>query len=317
MTVICILDGKGEVERAVITIVVYKFLRPGKLNSWRGAMLRRTFSHLPGISEKREIELWESGVTDWQALYDDCGRHFSPKRQSPILASLELSMRRLDDGDLRHFYQEFPRKHLWRLLPGHESRTAFIDIETTGMAMPPRGSVTSMVVLMDGVLHVAYKDEHKQNLIDMIEAKAKLVVSYFGEVFDLPYLRKQYRTPLDKAHLDLCFALRRHGLRGGLKVVEQNAGIDFSRQSAGLDGFAAVILWKMYRQGNLKALETLLAYNAEDTIVLQPLAEKLVELEARQFNESAVVKFNPLPQVPHQADPEIVASLFGRAEAWL
>lgn len=279
-------------------------------------MLRRTFSHIPGISEKREIELWENGVTDWENLYNNCGQHFSPKRQTKILQSLEESMRKHDDGDLNHFYQEFPRKHLWRLLPGNESKTAFIDIETTGMAMPPRGSVTSMVVLMDGALHIAYKDEHKQNLIDMVESRAKLVVSYFGEVFDLPYLRKQYRTPLDKAHLDLCFALRRHGLRGGLKVVEQNAGIEFSRASVGLDGFAAVILWKMYRQGNQKALETLLAYNAEDTIVLQPLAQKLIELEAKQFNENTTVRFNPLPQVPYQPDPEIVESLSAQRETW-
>lgn len=279
-------------------------------------MIRKTFTHIPGIGEKKEVELWNSGVTDWEHLYDDCSQFFGDKLSSKILKALEDSLRRYEKKDLHHFYSRLPRKHLWRLMPGHEKSTAFVDIETTGLTPPPRGKVTTISVLLDGKLYQAHEPKSKEKLVKKLEDESKLIVSYYGEVFDLPFLRKQYKRPLEKAHVDLCFALRRHGLTGGLKVVEKKAKIGFKRKSEGLDGFAAVVLWDMFEEGDRRALETLLAYNGEDTLVLQKLAQKLFSLESKiSAANTDNLSFPKLPKIlfkAHQSTIQKVKSrLFG------
>lgn len=264
-------------------------------------MLSRTFSHLPGISERREQQFWDDGITDWTSLYNNCQSLLSPKLSTKVLRALEASMKRLEREDLHYFYKELPRKHLWRLLPGNEKRTAFVDIETTGLAFPPRGQVTTIAILMNGKLYQAHDPQMKRKLARKLQDEAKLVVSYFGEVFDLPFLRRQFKFDLQIAHLDLCFALRRHGLTGGLKVVELSARIPFKRKLKGLDGFDAVRLWELYLNGNKKALETLLAYNAEDTLVLQPLAEILIKAESKLATATPSITFPNLPKSKFKA----------------
>jgi len=73
--------------------------------------------------------------------------------------------------------------------------------------------------------------------------------------------------------VDLCPTLRRLGLRGGLKRIEQTLGLIRDPDLEGLDGWAAVRLWQAYCAGDTAALETLLRYNREDIVNLKPLAE--------------------------------------------
>ncbi len=57
-------------------------------------------------------------------------------------------------------------------------------------------------------------------------AGCKLLVSYFGTAFDVPFLRASFPgLDWDLPHFDLCFAGRRLGLTGGLKTVERTLGI--------------------------------------------------------------------------------------------
>lgn len=273
-------------------------------------MIKRTFTHISGIGELKELHLWENGVHEWTDLYNKCFDFFDGKRADKILANLEVSMRKYEKGDLQYFYKSLPRKDLWRLLPGHEDKTAFVDIETTGLAHPPAGKVTTISVLMDGKLHQAHGDLEKRKLASYLNENAQLLVSYYGEVFDIPFLRKQFKQKFDIAHVDLCFALRRNGLSGGLKYVEKKAKIKFVRKSDGLDGFAAVIMWNMYKKGNKKALETLLAYNGEDTVVLQLLSEKLIEIEAKKIGDkSLVVDFPRLPKILPKPCAKVIKSI--------
>ena len=49
----------------------------------------------------------------------------------------------------------------------------------------------------------------------------------FSCVFDIPYLRgKRSGLAIAQPHMDLCFAVRRLGLAGGLKQLERQAGIE-------------------------------------------------------------------------------------------
>jgi len=103
----------------------------------------------------------------------------------------------------------------------------------------------------------------------------KLIVSYYGTQFDVPFLRVKFPgVPWDNwPHFDLCFGGRRVGLTGGLKNVERTVGIRRDDEIADVDGYEAVRLWRAYQRWNDKdALRTLIDYNEADTRNLATLA---------------------------------------------
>src|SRR5947207_3465308 len=103
---------------------------------------------------------------------------------------------------------------------------------------------------------------------------AMLLVTFNGSRFDLPFLRKAFpRFGLDLIHMDLLHPLRRLGFAGGLKSIEEEMGISRSDETTGLRGIDAIRLWHAYERGDDDALDLLLAYNMEDVVNLEPLAE--------------------------------------------
>ena len=93
-------------------------------------------------------------------------------------------------------------------------------------------------------------------------------------------------------HFDLCFAARRLGLRGGLKHIEQEVGIERESALRGLDGWDAVRLWSQWRRGDRAALDLLLAYNAADTENLVPLTELVYREMMSRFGPRSVSSFS-------------------------
>jgi len=73
--------------------------------------------------------------------------------------------------------------------------------------------------------------------------------------------------------VDLMYVLRGLGLRGGLKQIERAIGLDRGDDLSLLNGRDAVSLWHMAQEGEPRALETLIRYNAEDLASLPLLAE--------------------------------------------
>ena len=156
---------------------------------------------------------------------------------------------------------------------------AYLDIETTGLSFHndritvigiglPKGKGLRVVQLYESTLT-------KKHLTDMLEGVSKLY-TYNGGRFDLPFIHQ--RLGLDIAarlqHHDLMHDCWQERLYGGLKAVEVQLGI--SRESAGMTGRDAVVLWRRYQDaGDQKALETLLAYNREDVSNLILLRRKL------------------------------------------
>ena len=63
------------------------------------------------------------------------------------------------------------------------------------------------------------------------------------------------------------------GFKGGLKSCEQQLGL-CRKGLDGVDGYFAIHLWNdYYYNANQKALESLLAYNIEDSINLEKLMQ--------------------------------------------
>jgi uncharacterized protein len=116
----------------------------------------------------------------------------------------------------------------------------------------------------------------------------ELLVTFFGSVFDIPYLSAKFpELRLPALHFDVCFAARRLALRGGLKQVEQELGIDRSPTITGLDGWDAVRLWFQWCRGDTVARETLLTYNRADTEHLVLLADRFYEDMGARFGPSS------------------------------
>jgi len=72
------------------------------------------------------------------------------------------------------------------------------------------------------------------------------------------------------------------GFRGGLKGCERQLGMGRG-DLKDIDGYFAVLLWDEYqRTGDQKVLDTLLAYNIQDTINLENLMVTAYNMKLRQ-----------------------------------
>ena len=246
-------------------------LPPLAQRKYNTGMLQHTFLHLPGVGEATERLLWEQGVLTWQDAL--CNREPLPRRcrVTGLRRELEESQHHLGQRNAPYFQQRLPSHEQWRMLGDFADRTVCLDIETTGLFWG--SSYITMVGLYDGQEYKAFIQG--QNL-DQLPAELRrygLVITYNGRRFDIPFIKAEIGPVFEGiAHLDIMYALRRLGYRGGLKSVEQQT--DLARPSAlqELDGFDAVRLWRLYQSGHQGALHTLVRYNAEDVAVLLPLA---------------------------------------------
>lgn len=247
-------------------------------------MIESTFVLLKGIGDVTERRLWSEGTRNWR---DFIGSRtlsgISSTRKSLYDAELAEAGRRLDARDARFFRPRLKSRDHWRLYDTFKPRAVYLDIETTGTS-PDFGDVTvvglyaagrtTSLVLGDSLTELRLRDEL---------ARYDLLVTFFGSVFDLPFLAAKFPSlTFDQPHVDLCFAARRLGLRGGLKSIESQVGIPRKDELKGLDGWDAVRLWQQWKRGDAGALELLLRYNEADVCNLVPLAELLVERLTRR-----------------------------------
>ena len=230
-------------------------------------MLRHSFCHLPGVGGTTEQRLWSAGLTTWDHVLLGEVDKKSPGRRLPA-DELRESVRRLDQGDAAWFESRLPSAQSWRLFADFRDRCAYLDIETTGMES--YDSVTT-IALYDGRSVRTYV--RGRNLDDFTaDIRAyRLLVTYNGKSFDLPFLRRCLGCSLDHAHIDLRHILASLGVRGGLKACERQLGVTRPGLEE-VNGYMAVLLWKDYqRKKDQRSLDTLLAYNVQDTVNLEAL----------------------------------------------
>ncbi len=236
-------------------------------------MLRQTFLHIPGVGPRTEERLWRAGAVSWEAFEDaQAAARIPGKLARRIRAELERSETALRAGKYRYFAENLAAPEHWRAWPEFRDRVAFLDIETTGLSIG-RDALT-VVGLFDGRRKRSFIRGH--NLEDLPRAlePIRMLVTFNGQRFDVPFLRRAFpRARWDQIHMDLVHPLHRLGFYGGLKRIEADLGIARSTETAGLSGYDAVELWAKYERGDDEALDLLLAYNMEDVVNLEPLAE--------------------------------------------
>jgi hypothetical protein len=237
-------------------------------------MLTHSFIHFSNCTAATEEQLWSEGVTDW----DEFERQHA--RDQDALKEIDESRDRLDSNDARYFDRRMPSAESWRLYRDFCERAVFLDIETTGLGGE---AYTTMCGTLDREgFHAFVRGENLDELPGYLDG-FDLVVSFNGRAFDVPFLRREFGPGLlaRAAHMDLLHVLRRLGLRGGLKRIEQALGVGRPSALSTLDGRDAVVLWNMAQEGEPEALETLVRYNAEDVLVLPRLAALAVTDAAR------------------------------------
>lgn len=274
-------------------------------------MLTSSFCHLPGVGPKTEQALWAAGYLSWETALGNGAGPSSRHVKKTWLPLLQESLDRHQDQELGYFTGRMPTSQHWRLFRDFRHACAFVDIETTGLS--PYSDQITTIVLYDGQTIRHYING--ENLGDFPEdiRDYRLLVSYNGKSFDVPFIEKFFGVKLPPVHIDLRHVLRGLGIAGGLKNCERKLGIQ-RQESADIDGFLAVLLWHEYRRTkDRKFLETLLAYNAEDTVNLEALMVWAFNrnLTGTPFTGLALPVPTPPPS-PFRAHRDAVAKVVGR-----
>ncbi len=277
-------------------------------------MLQNTFCHLPGVGPKTEQRFWGRGYLDWQALLGAGDSGGSSVRR--VLCDLEESCRRHDLGDALYFGKRLPPAETWRLFREYRHQAAYVDIETTGL-LEGNHHITS-IALYDG--HSARTYVHGRNLESFQDdiLDYKLLVTFNGKCFDVPFIEREFGTRLDMAHIDLRYVLRALGFKGGLKRIEK--AFDLGREELeGVDGLFAVHLWNEFETTrDERCLETLLAYNVADVLSLEILLHTAYnrKLETTPFLADLELDVPGLNFNPHQPDQAVVERIRQRCAVW-
>lgn len=268
-------------------------------------MLKNTFTHIPGIGIITEQRFWDSGIHNWDDFTQNCPFRLSQSKMDTISSYLEESHQHLESGNPNYFSQLLQTAQHWRFFPEFRHSMVYLDIETTGLNRYYDPITT--ISLYDG--ESIYYYVNGKNLDDFMDDiyKYRVIVTYNGKTFDVPFIEKYFGIRLDHAQIDLRYILGSLGYRGGLKSCETQLGIDRG-DLKDIDGFFAVQLWYDYqRTGNPKALETLLAYNIQDVLTLENLMVISYNLKIKNtpfYNNKLPEPV--LPEIPFEVDMETV-----------
>ncbi|MDR0477959.1 MAG: ribonuclease H-like domain-containing protein [Desulfobulbaceae bacterium] len=236
-------------------------------------MLNHTFCHLPGIGLANERRLWRHGLLSWHDWFA-----WQSGRRLPIALSaaccrdaealLHRSQQALAAADAQFFAALLKPHECWRLFFDFRQQAAYLDIETSGLG---EDAEISVITLYDGIMGRRYVNGDNLNDFAADASRYAVLISYGGRRFDVPFLERALAIRLPQAQIDLCLVLHSLGYHGGLKKIERALGIARGPLQ-GVDGLAAVHLWRRYQEsGDRRFLETLSAYNFADTVNLERL----------------------------------------------
>lgn len=232
-------------------------------------MLKISFSCLKGFSDSAEQKIWQLGCLTWEHIAYLPSGTFSPDKTRSLATEINRAkiayIAQLPD----YFIHRFKHANKVRVFKDFQENSAVLDIETTGLGK--KDIVTTIALLKKGIIHVFINGVDLDNFLFMLK-DVRLLITFNGTRFDLPFLRKHFSIDLNMPHLDLMPVLNALGYRGGQKKCEETCLMrrTFSQCKSGKD---AIRLWKEWEsKKNRNALQNLAVYNAEDVFMIEKLA---------------------------------------------
>jgi len=234
-------------------------------------MINSSFIFLDKIGKQLEKRIWQQGIKDWNTFIKTkkiIG--ISEKRKSYYDRKLIEARKALYNNDSKFF--NLLQSETWRLYEHFKDQAIFIDIETTGVN---KYDDITLIGLYDGIETKTMFNIDQHKLREFL-SNYKLIVTFNGATFDLPYISKRYPKLLpDIPNFDLRTACQRVNLTGGLKQIEKQ--LDIKRDNKIVEkmhGGDPLRLLKMYKAtGDEHYINLLIEYNEEDIINLKPIAD--------------------------------------------
>jgi len=252
-------------------------------------MISNSFIFLEKIGNKLEQGIWSSGIHHW----DDFLRRsqikgISRQRKSYYDRKILNARKALYNFDSGYFLEILPQNEMWRLYEFFREDAVFLDIETTGLSKI--NDDITVFGLYDGLntktmingINLDY------NALKKELQKYKMIVTFNGASFDLPFIEKRYPNLLPKIpNFDVRSLTSKLGLKGGLKEIERSLGIRRTGVVEKFYGGDALTLWKMHRAtGDEYYLNLLVEYNEYDIINLKIVADKAVKMMKEKILKS-------------------------------
>lgn len=277
-------------------------------------LLEHKFELFPGIGPKTEAQLKSLGISSWEHCIPPFTKPPLTKHQRK-LETLHHKIQTVREAIAQERILELAalisKSWHWLLIPYVQRKIAYLDIETTGLSIH-RNKITTIAVY-DGKQTYDFVNGENLEEFPAFIRQFPVLATYYGQNFDLPFCQHFFQMEFPHLHFDLCFLARRVKLTGGLKGVEQQLGLG-RKESAGVTGYTAVLLWKKYVQTkDRRYLETLLAYNNEDVYSLEFILREVYNRLCYLHSTDATTFHLPMRPLftenPYHQDAEILQKL--------
>jgi len=200
-------------------------------------MIQNSFIILEKVGQKKERKLWEQGITTWEMfLKAKKISGIASDKKSYYDRKIKKAKENLYALNSAYFCRLMPRAEHWRLYSFFREEAIFLDIETSGLA---DNSGITVIGMSDGIKTKTMIRGINLDfgLLKKELEKYKLIVTFNGSVFDLPFIKKRHGNILPEIpHFDLRFACARIGLNSGLKETEKALGIKLLEVTTGGKG---------------------------------------------------------------------------------
>ena len=238
-------------------------------------MLKSTFSHLQGVSRKKERNLWSKGITGWSAYKRRLGEQFTIFGAGETQHELSESEEAYHTGDIGFFRTALDRSDYYRLALEYPFEVMFLDIETTGLSLY-YDQITIIGWSFSNRYGVFIFGDDESAFLKELK-RAKVIVTFNGTLFDLKFIKKYFEgVEFPGAHLDLRYFSKRVGLTGGQKAIERELGVMREDTIEDMLGEAAPILWHKYRRGDNRSLKRLIEYNHADVEGMKAILDESI-----------------------------------------
>ena len=251
-------------------------------------MITNTFIFLERIGGKLEQNIWKNGINNWDNfLRRSSIKGLSRHRKLYYDRKILNARKALYNFDSGYFLGLLHQSEMWRLYEFFKEDAVFLDIETTGLSK--NNDDITVFGLYDGInTKIMIKGINlNYNALKNELKKYRLIVTFNGASFDIPFIEKRYPDLLPKVpNFDVKSATDKLGLKGGLKNIEKLLGLKRSNIVDKFYGGDALALWRMYRAtGDDYYLNLLVEYNEYDIINLKIVAEHCVKkMKEKLFN---------------------------------